>query len=218
MTYQEFKNKYNETYVDYDGFYGSQCWDLAQKYFTEVLNIPPYVLGGVGLVSGMLYGNKRKDLDTYFKEISKDEVIEGDIAIWEYGHIAIVDNINNELYFSQNPNPCRVIQINIKGVHYFTLKDRETKRSFKYLNLKPSVNSWTVYKSNNYYIPTNTDDVLARLNPMKFDGLSYKILEDMGNYHFKIQTDMFGIGYIAGNPYKYDCSITNTPVYKNGNY
>lgn len=25
MTYQEFKNKYNEQYIDYDGAYGCQC-------------------------------------------------------------------------------------------------------------------------------------------------------------------------------------------------
>ena len=83
----------------------------------------------------------------------------------------------------------------------------------KYLNLKPTVSSWTVYKTNNYYIPNNTSDVLAKLNPKKFGGLSYEILEDMGNYHFKIKTDMFGIGYIAGNPSKYDCTITDKPVY-----
>ena len=30
MTYQEFKSKYDGKYVDYDGYYGYQCWDLAQ--------------------------------------------------------------------------------------------------------------------------------------------------------------------------------------------
>lgn len=96
--------------------------------------------------------------------------------------------------------------------------DKPIEGAIKYLNLKPTVSSWTVYKTNNYYMPTRLTDVAAKLNPMKFDGLTYKILEDMGNYHFKIKTDMFGIVYIAGNPIKYDCSITNTPVYKNGNY
>lgn len=90
--------------------------------------------------------------------------------------------------------------------------------SVKYLNLFPDVSSWTVYKTNNYYIPSKTSDVLAKLNPAKFGGLSYKILEDMGNYHFKIQTAQFGIGYIAGNPNKYSCSITDKPKYENGNY
>ena len=83
----------------------------------------------------------------------------------------------------------------------------------RYLNLKPTVSSWTVYKTNKYFIPTKTSDVLAKLNPKKFGGLSYKILEDCGNYHFKIKTDMFGYGYIAGNPNKYECTITDKPVY-----
>lgn len=85
--------------------------------------------------------------------------------------------------------------------------------SDRYLNLKPTVSSWTVYKTNKYFIPTKSSDVLAKLNPKKFGGLSYKILEDCGNYHFKIKTDMFGYGYIAGNPNKYDCTITDKPVY-----
>lgn len=87
----------------------------------------------------------------------------------------------------------------------------------KYLNLKPTVDSWTVYKTNKYYIPTKTSDILIRLNPMKYGGLSYKIYEDKGNYHFKIKTDMKGYGYISGNP-RYDCTITDKPTYKNGNY
>lgn len=92
------------------------------------------------------------------------------------------------------------------------------KPTAKYLNLFPTVDSWTVYKTNNYYIPSKSSDVLAKLNPQKFGGLSYKILQDMGNYHFKIKTAQFGEGYIAGNPNKYSCSITNTPKYQNGNY
>ncbi|MBE6139277.1 MAG: M23 family metallopeptidase [Firmicutes bacterium] len=88
----------------------------------------------------------------------------------------------------------------------------------KYLNLKPEVNSWTVYKTNKYYRANNTSDVLIKLNPQKYNGLSYLIHEDMGNYHFKIKTDMKGFGYISGNPNKYSCTITDTPKYENGNY
>ena len=88
----------------------------------------------------------------------------------------------------------------------------------KYLNLNSDVSSWTVYKTNNYYIPSKASDVLAKLNPAKFGGLSYKILEDCGNYHFKIKTAQFGEAYIAGNPNKYSCTITDKPIYSNGNY
>ena len=34
MTYNEFKNKYNGKYVDFDKYYGPPCWDLGQYYFT----------------------------------------------------------------------------------------------------------------------------------------------------------------------------------------
>lgn len=92
------------------------------------------------------------------------------------------------------------------------------KATTKYLNLKPNVTSWTVYKTNKYYQPLRLSDVAGKVKPKKYGGLSYKILQDMGNYHFKIKTTSYGTVYIAGNPYKYSCTITNSPVYKNGNY
>lgn len=118
MTYEQFKKKYNGKWVDYDGQYGCQCWDLGQKYFTECLKVPASVLAGCGLVSNMLYPPKRKQLDKYFDEVKDPKA--GDVAIWEYGHIAIFDHKN--YYFSQNPNPCKVIKITTKGVHFFRLK------------------------------------------------------------------------------------------------
>ena len=130
MTYKEFVKKYNGKYTDYDGCYGFQCWDLAQRYFTEVLKLPASVLSGCGLVSNMLKDPKRKVLDKYFDEVKTPK--QGDVAIWSYGHIAIYDHAKN-YYFSQNPNPCRVIQINRGGVYYFRLKQKATpKPSVKY--------------------------------------------------------------------------------------
>lgn len=87
----------------------------------------------------------------------------------------------------------------------------------KYLNLKSSVSSWTVYKTNKYYQPLRIFDVAGKVKPKKFGGLTYKILEDMGNYHYKIKTYSYGTVYISGNP-KFDCTITDKPVYKHGNY
>ncbi len=227
MTYVEFKNKYNGKRVDYDGSYGSQCWDLAQFYFTEVLGLPASVLSGCGLVSNMLYGEKRKQLDKYFDEVKTTEMVQGDVCIWEYGHIAIFDNWDGKqcYYFSQNPNPSKVMPLTGNGLHAFRLKgskpiseqqsdtQSEPQSKKRYLNLKPSVSSWKVYKTNKYFIPTKASDVRARLNPQKFNGLSYEILEDYGNYHFKIKTDMFGYVYISGNIEKYDCTITDKPLY-----
>ena len=127
MTYQEFKSKYDGKYIDYDGAHGCQCWDLAQYYFTEVLNVPDYVLSGCGYVSKMLYQPKRADLDQYFDEISVYEMIAGDVVIWDdpTPHIAVFDNWNGKAnyYFSQNPNPCQIMECNLKGqIHAFRRK------------------------------------------------------------------------------------------------
>ena len=125
--YIDFKNDYNGKYIDYDGQYGCQCWDLAQTYFVKYLGVPDYVLGGCDLVSNMLYPPKRHDLDDYFVEVSLEEMDSGDVVIWEYGHIAIFDSWdgNNCWYFSQNPNPCQPMIINRGGQHAFRLKTND---------------------------------------------------------------------------------------------
>lgn len=121
--YQKFKETYNGKYTDYDGAYGAQCWDLAQRWFVEYLGVPEWVLSGSGLVSNML-DRDRHELDQYFEEISVYEMSPGDVCIWEYGHIALFDNWdgNQNWYFSQNPNPCQVMPINRDGLHAFRAK------------------------------------------------------------------------------------------------
>lgn len=123
MTYKEFVKKYNGKYTDFDGAYGYQCWDLAQRYITEVLDLPSSILSGCGLVSNMLKPPKINTMLKYFTEVKTGR--QGDIAIWEYGHIAIVDH--SDYYFSQNPNACKVIQIKRKGVHFFRKKGSSKK-------------------------------------------------------------------------------------------
>lgn len=138
MTYKDFKKKYNGKYTDYDGYYGFQCWDLGQRYFTEVLKLPASVLSGCGLVSNMLKGEKYKLMLKYFDVVKTPK--QGDVAIWEYGHIAIFDSNKNK-FFSQNPNPCKVIQINRGGVHYFRLKAKESPKP----KPKPNVSYYAKY-------------------------------------------------------------------------
>ena len=220
MTYNEFKEKYNGKVVDFDGAYGGQCWDLCQQYFTECLGLPASILSGCGLVSNMLYEPKLGVLLQYFDEVDVHNMCQGDICIWEKGHIAILDNWDgkNNWFLTQNPGCTKIATCNLGGVmRAFRKKGSEPVKSMeptkKYLNLMPNVSSWTVYKTNKYFIPTKTNDVRARLNPQKFGGLSYEILEDCENYHFKIKTEMFGYVYIAGNPNKYDCTITDKPIY-----
>lgn len=125
--YYEFRDTYKGKYIDIDNQYGAQCWDLAQKYFTEYLGVPSYVLGGCDLVSNMLYPPKIDDLLEYFVEVPLDQMDPGDVVIWEYGHIAIFDNWdgNTSWFFSQNPNPCDLIVINRGGEHAFRLKTND---------------------------------------------------------------------------------------------
>ena len=133
MTYQEFKNKYNGKYIDYDGAYGCQCWDLAQFYFTEVLNVPDSVLSGCGWVGNMvLWDWKYNELMQYFDEVDTTAMQQGDVCIWanpnneQNCHIAVYDYYNQGenlcYYFSQNPNPCQVMTVNMIGHHAFRRK------------------------------------------------------------------------------------------------
>ena len=127
MKYEEFRNKYNGKHIDYDGAYGYQCWDLAQKYFVDYLGVPEWVLSGSGLVSSML-DRDRAELDQYFEEIPVTQMHPGDVVIWEWGHIAIFDHYDGaNWYFSQNPGPCQVITIRQDGQHAFRLKGANLK-------------------------------------------------------------------------------------------
>lgn len=133
MTYVEFRDVNYGQYLDYDGSYGSQCWDLAQFYFTQVLNVPDSVLSGCGWVKNMvLWDWKYQEMMEYFDEVSTIDMQQGDVCIWTGGdgHIAIFDhydpNDNNCYYFSQNPNPCEVIPVNMEGHHCFRRKKEVT--------------------------------------------------------------------------------------------
>lgn len=133
MTYQEFKEKHNHEYIDVDGYpkeWPYQCFDLAQLYFQEVLNVPDYVLAGCHFVKNMLVGEKRQLLDEYFYEVDHNHMQPGDVCIWDEsigvgGHIAMYDhyNENGVFFFSQNPNASEVIQITMIGMHCFHRKE-----------------------------------------------------------------------------------------------
>lgn len=124
MTYEEFKRKYDGKYIDYDKQHGYQCWDLGEQYAVECLGIPEYVLAGCGNVRNLLVEPKINDMLEYFDEVDEYNLWSGDLVIFEYGHICIFDGWDGHdcWYFSQNPNPCKVMKINAGGVHGFRLK------------------------------------------------------------------------------------------------
>ena len=82
----------------------------------------------------------------------------------------------------------------------------------KYLNLKPHMQSWSVYNENG---PYTTAHAIGSLAPAQFGGLSYEILAEKGGDVYVIQTESFGRCAIWA-PRDNDSSITSTPAYTNG--
>ena len=158
MTYQEFKKKYNGKYVDYDGYYGYQCWDLAQLYFTEVLKLPSSILSGCGNVCNMLKNPKLKLLKEYFNEVPTTNMQPGDVCIWSTNHIAIFDHWDgkNCWYFSQNPNRCQVIKINMDGLHAFRKKGNAKEIVDQILHVGSHVQLTGTYTVKDINVKNNT--------------------------------------------------------------
>lgn len=106
MTVDEFFKKYNGKGIDFDGFYGFQCMDLAQQYVKDCV-------GGK-----QLGGPNAKDCWTNYPKETFDRITNtptgvpqlGDIVIWGampgnvYGHIAVyyAGNTVNFTSFDQN--------------------------------------------------------------------------------------------------------------------
>ena len=211
MTYQEFKNKYNGKYIDFDGYYGPQCWDLAQYYFTEVLNLPSSILSGCGQVKNMLVRPKIDVLRAYFNEVPINQMVTGDVCIWSSNHIAIFDHWDgrNCWYFSQNPNRCQVMIINQAGLHAFRKKTAPKPSTTRYVNLPAYIDTWRFYKPGVTPVKANASGMLK---PKKYGGLSYVIRGYKDNNNcVLINTKNFGQVkiFIKNTP----ATITNSPQY-----
>lgn len=211
MTYQEFKNKYNGKYIDFDGYYGPQCWDLAQFYFSEVLNLPSSILSGCGQVKNMLVRPKIDVLRTYFNEVPINSMCPGDVCIWSTNHIAIFDHWDGHQnwYFSQNPNRCQVMVINQAGLHAFRKKTAPKPSTTRYVNLPAYIDTWRFYKPGVAPVKANAS---GTLKPKKYGGLSYVIRGYKDNNNcVLINTKNFGQVkiFIKNTP----ATITNSPQY-----
>ncbi|WP_306925294.1 FG-GAP repeat domain-containing protein [Arthrobacter globiformis] len=104
-------------YIDMDGAYGAQCWDLWENYCLYVIGtsgistqFSPHRGYAIALWDGFAF-NGAAD---YFIQISASSVPQkGDVAIWQYGsylpysHVAMVisDAGPNVYCFTQNPGP-----------------------------------------------------------------------------------------------------------------
>lgn len=89
-----------------------------------------------------------------------------------------------------------------------TPKPTTTVSNKKYLNLKPHVKSWRVYKTN---VVARVGNECGFLAPANYGGLSYLILEDKGDVKI-INTQSYGRVQIYA-PRDNDSTITNSPIY-----
>ena len=201
MNYNDFKNKYNGQYVDVDGYpkeWPYQCFDLAQLYFQEVLDVPEYVLADCCYVKNMLVGEKRKLLDEYFDEVDHNHMTAGDVCIWdasigEGGHIAMYDHYdeNGVFFFSQNPNPSQVMQITMNGMTCFHRKSATPPL--------PPITDTVERDENKNQIEVKVEQLRVRTSPsLNGDILGYA-KEGFYNYYEEANNDGYKWYKIAEN-------------------
>lgn len=139
MTYNEFKNKYLGKVVDYDKAYNGQCWDLAQQYITECLGLPASIISGVGLVNNLLKEPKLSLMKKYFDVVPLNQKIQGDIEVWDYGHIAIMDHWDASkglnVYLTQNSGTA---EKPIGGVYLGAIADNPNCMAFRVKKKEPT--------------------------------------------------------------------------------
>lgn len=120
--FQQFLNQYNNKYVDWDGVYGAQCFDLVNKWSTY-LGYRPFT----GLYA---YGIIDQTQGNYTKILNSPTAVPqaGDIIVWNsrygggYGHTAIATGIgdtNSFESFDQNyptGSPAHLVRHSYDGV------------------------------------------------------------------------------------------------------
>ncbi|POH58254.1 CHAP domain-containing protein [Arthrobacter glacialis] len=118
-TVDAFITQWNNKYIDVDGSYGAQCWDLWEKYCRSVIGcsgISTQFSPNPGYASALWDGYARNGASSYFTQVSASSTpVKGDVAIWKYGqhpyypysHVAIVigDAGGNVNVLSQNSSP-----------------------------------------------------------------------------------------------------------------
>ena len=121
MNYTDFKTKYAGKGIDFDGYYGFQCMDLAHQYATEIVG---YDFAPAPAAKDVWNQN----INGYDKIPNSPTGVpsQGDIVIWgtaigPYGHIAVFDNgdANKFQSFDQNwpiNSLCHLQDHNYNGV------------------------------------------------------------------------------------------------------
>lgn len=117
--FNDWVNKTRGHYVNPDGAYGAQCWDLFLYYCSDFLGIgfpPRQPAPARGRNANARFWDEfpqNAKMSDNFQKISPDQRFQaGDVVFWarghdaSYGHVSIVlsDDGNRVLTFSQNPN------------------------------------------------------------------------------------------------------------------
>lgn len=117
---EAFQKKWTGSYIDVDGYYGAQCWDLAARYSLDIGL--PAVATGDGAAAGIYENfNSNGNASHYNRhpqsETDPDSVPKpGDIIVWNrnmgggYGHVAVVlkANWDTVTVLEQNPGAAHV--------------------------------------------------------------------------------------------------------------
>lgn len=214
MNYQQFKSEWLGGRVDYDHVYAYQCVDLILEYIKECYGIPSGVWG-----NAIDYWNSPTPiLLTKFDKIATTQCKEGDIVVLyglpgnPYGHIGILDHqdASGVWLLEQNATGSsdglgksaigvyRAIPTSrIAGVlrpKAAPVNQPAAPRQ-QYVYLPADVQSWRLYRVGSYLRP-GTSDEIAHLAPAAFGGLTYRIVNWVGDYAVVIDTQMFGRGTI----------------------
>lgn len=124
MILEDFVNKYNGRYIDFDGQFGYQCVDLMRQWLTEGLVFPVDTIPAA-LTAKQIFLNFPEAGNMYFTKIHNSPTnfpVKGDIVFWGFypfltglaGHVAICSNanVNQFISFDQNwgnPNFCKYV-------------------------------------------------------------------------------------------------------------
>lgn len=108
-----FFNRWNGKKIDEDGYYGTQCWDLAAAYAREEYGCPSLPTGSGGAEG--VYRLFQNPIGQYFDRIANSPdpnniPQKGDLVVWTnktsppWGHIALVMSANSTsmTVFEQN--------------------------------------------------------------------------------------------------------------------
>ena len=141
----------------------------------------------------------------------------GELAPAQYGGLSyqVLEDIGGNVYVIQTESFGKVAIWAGDSDSSFTASPVYTNGSSAptggtglYLNLSPSVPSWSIYHPNGPYL---TNSRIGTLAPVTYGGLSYEILEKLDGDIYIIQTESFGkVAIWAGDS---DSTFTTTPVY-----